>query len=304
MINRIGRWLFCFFVNTLFNNRFFFSLLGYFNRRFQFLKTLYVGYSVDDQYIREYTYPATILTKHFRWKPMLAGFVLQNKKLGLVFFIASREVDFYQPDNKPELKRFVDRVRTVQQLTAAEQFTFAGVLPGVLFTQRIIRSMNETEVVVASVVKAIDVVQKEEGYPDNTPVIVLGGRGFIGRRVVNKIQHREVYCVDVTGQEKVSEEWPHQLRDKPAILVNISRNAVLEHYLPFIWPSLVLLNEVYPEPSESEKSAFQQKHSAMYHLAGVRGFAVPEFPRAYSGSIPCSAAWCSESLDVVVKRLV
>ena len=190
-------------------------------------------------------------------------------------------------------------------LAGAERKTFAGVLPGVLFIGRHIRTMHETEVVIDSVIQAIDSVLELESYPKCTPIIILGGKGFIGRRVVKRLKGREVFSVDKSSDKgrKVSRDWPTQLKGSPTLLVNISRKFVLEHYLPEIWPELVLLNEVYPEPSKTELEHFQSQGGGIYHLAGVVGKAFPAFPKAYSGSIPCSAAHGHKNLQVNVKKL-
>ena len=301
--SKIFRRLFSLLFNALFNNRLSFYFLGLLNKRFKILKTIYVGYSVDDGYAQEYSFPSESFREKYKWSPFLAGFVFQNKKIGLKFFIAANEDDFLDKSNKKNLLDFISKIDRIKELTHAGQKTFAGVLPGVLYMARIIRSMNETEVVVESVCKAIEKVKEEEGYPTDSPVIILGGKGFIGKRVVRKLGSEQVYCVDKSGDDNFSDSWPSFLKNQKSILVNISRQFVLKNYIPHVWPSLVLLNEVYPEPSQQEILSYREKGGNVYHLAGVKGVAIPSFPKAYSGSIPCSAAYMNDQIDVVIKRL-
>ncbi|WP_375500421.1 hypothetical protein [uncultured Nostoc sp.] len=253
--------------------------------------------------MESYGFPSLNYIKTYKWTPFLAGFLIQDGKLGLKFFISSNEDDFYQADNKENLIQFASRVEIICQISGAAQKTFAGVLPGVLYKNRIIRSMSETEVVIESILKGILKVQNQEGYIRDIPLIVLGGNGFIGRRVIRQLKDREVYCVDLEGEEHVSYSWPAHLKGREAILINISRKFVLSNYIPQVWTELVLLNEVYPEPSPKEVESYKEKGGSVYHLAGVKGRAYPSFPKAYSGAIPCSAAWMNQDIEVVLKKL-
>lgn len=303
MLETNFRRLVCLVVNFIFNNVIFFSLVGIVNKRWQFLTNIYVGYSVDNEYINEYTFNNSLYRNRYKWSPLLAGLVIQDGKIGLKFFTSSFENDFENPENKSNLEDFIAKVENIRKITGAKQKTFAGILPSILYRRRIIGSMYETEIVVESVHKAIDEVIKLEGYSVKTPLIVLGGNGFIGRRVVKNLQGREVYCVDKNSECDFSTSWPQHLTGKDAILINISRKFVLKNYIPYIWPSLILLNEVYPEPTKEEIQDFSNKGGNIYHLAGVKGRAIPSFPKAYSGAIPCSAAWKSDDIKVVVKRI-
>lgn len=298
------RRLFCLVFNLIFNHKVVYLIVGFLNKRWKFLRTIYVGYSVEEGYLESYAFPSfRSYIKTYKWTPFLAGFFIQDGKLGLKFFISSNEDDFYRADNKENLIQFASRVEDIRQISGATQKTFAGVLPGVLYRNRIIRSMSETEVVIESILKGISKVQTQEGYIGDIPLIVLGGNGFIGRRVIRHLKGRDVYCVDLDSEEHVSHSWPAHLKGREAILINISRKFVLSNYIPHIWRELVLLNEVYPEPSPKEVESYKEKGGSVYHLAGVKGRAYPSFPKAYSGAIPCSAAWMNQDIEVVLKKL-
>lgn len=297
------RRLFCLVFNLIFNHKIVYLTVGFFNKRWKFLRTIYVGYSVEEGYLESYAFPSLNYIETYKWTPFLAGFLIQDRKLGLKFFISSNEDDFNRADNKENLIQFVSKVESIRQISGATQKTFAGILPGVLYRNRIIRSMSETEVVIESILKGISKVQTQEGYLGDIPLIVLGGNGFIGRRVIKQLKGRDVYCVDLDSEEQVSYSWSSHLKGSPAILINISRKFVLSNYIPHIWRELVLLNEVYPEPSPKEIESYVEKGGSIYHLAGVKGRAYPSFVKAYSGAIPCSAAWMNQNIEVVLKKL-
>ncbi len=190
-------------------------------------------------------------------------------------------------------------------MLGASQKTFAGILPGVLFGKRIIRQSVEREVTVEAVFKAEQEVREREGYDGTIPVIILGGRGFIGRRLVAKLElnGRKVYCVDIVNDDRCTPSWPSDLLGSQAILINVTKKAVLREYVSHFWPELVLLNEVYPEPSDEEIGMLSKLGSRAYHVVGVEAKAFPSFPKAYAGAIPCCAARLSHNMRVVVKKL-
>ena len=170
--------------------------------------------------------------------------------------ITSTEEDFCFPENTGNLQTPAARVEHVRQLIGASQKRFAGILPGILLKKRLIRETIETDITVDSILKAEKNVRNSEGYDENTPLIILGGNGFVGRRLIKKLNGREVYCVDSTNGKTNVESWPFHLKESNAIMINISRNHALAYYTNLFWPGLVLLNEVYPEPGEDELKHF------------------------------------------------
>jgi len=140
-----------------------------------------------------------------------------------------------------------------------------------------------------------------------SPVIVLGGRGYIGREVAAQLQDKfgenVCYGVDINTETNQTEGWPEHLRGQPALLVNVSRANALSAYIDKSWDTLVILNEVYPAPKSSEVNAFSKKGLSVYHVSGIAGWVLPSFPGAYQGAIPCCASWHSSHIDVVVANL-
>jgi len=182
----------------------------------------------------------------------------------------------------------------------AKQKTFAGILPGVMYMKRLIRESPEADVTVEAVLQAERELKLVINYPENIPLIILGGNGFIGRRLIKKLDGREVYCVDV-GEN--NNNWPDHLYGRKVILINLTRKAVLTNYLHLFWSNLVLLNEVYPEPKQNDLQELTNKGSVAYHVVGLKAESYPSFPRAYRGGIPCCAGYHAKKMEVIVKKL-
>jgi hypothetical protein len=218
--------------------------------------------------------------------------------------ISSTEEDFLAPSNQGELSRLVGRTERLRLLLGAQRKTFAGVLPGVLYARRIVRESPETDLTAEVVVRAERKVRDQLGWSANHPVVVLGGRGFVGRRLVRRFQAegRNVHVVDLKGDQERG--WPDHLEGRRAILVNAARRDSLVEYLPRFWPELVLLNEVYPEPGQAEISLPREIGSVAFHVAGVAALCIPAFPGAYSDGIPCCAAMPDPAMEVKVYRVV
>ena len=120
--------------------------------------------------------------------------------------------------------------------------SFAGVLPGILFSRRIIRDSPEADTTVEAIFRAEEHVRTRESYDASVPLIILGGRGFIGRRLVRRLAGRQIHSVDPASTCNGS--WPHHLRGTRAVLINVSRRATLHGYFAHLWPSLIIINEV------------------------------------------------------------
>jgi len=162
----------------------------------------------------------------------------------------------------------------------------------------------EADVTVRVVVEAEKQVCNLELMQENPPLIILGGKGFIGRRLLSALHGRELYSIDLVDKTEGLENWPEHLRGQRVILLNVSRRAVLLNYLPRLWPEIVLLNEVYPEPDDGCLQKLLQLGVSAYHVVGVAGEAYPPFPRAYQGGIPACSARLTPEMRVLVKKLV
>ena len=283
-------------LNFLFNRERFFRFLG--NRGV--IKTVFVAYPASEEYADKYVYKRH---RHWmRWKPWPAGIFKQNGKWGLMLVISSTEKDF-KPENYHDLKLLVEGTENIRRWLNADQKTFAGVLPGVLYTLGLLEDPVERRVTVEALIKAEKSLRKRVGYSEDTPLILLGGKGFIGRCLEERLS-REVYCVDVNSHpDKPNlKDWPYEIQDSKAILINLTRAGVVSHYTPFFWPGLVMLNEAYPAPEDAAEE-IRQKGGEAFHLVGVEANSIPSFPKAYYGGIPCCAAWPAKKLKVILREL-
>ncbi len=288
-------------LNLLLNHDPVFRVVGWLNRRSGRLVTVFVAYPASREFFDAYTY--RWVRRWCRWRPWLCGVFRQGSKWGLKTGVSATEADFLDPANHGELRRLVDRAERIRRLLGADRKTFAGILPGVLFARRIVRETPEADLTVDVLVRAEKEVCRRLGWHADVPVVVLGGRGFIGRRLVRRLvrQGREVHPVDLNGGGKLS--WPAHLADRPAVVVNAARKGALGEHLPGFWPGLAVLNEVYPGPDEDEMAALLELGVPTFHVVGVRAHCVPGFPGNYGGGVPCCAAIPDPGMDVLIRRI-
>lgn len=293
-------------LNLLLRHDAVFWLVGRLNRRVRLLKNVFVAYPATQEYADAYSY--RWVQQRCRWVPWLAGLYRQNGMLGLITVISSSEDDFFHPadpnHNRERLEALLRRTERIRRLLGAEQTSFAGILPGLLQARGIRTAGPELDVTVEALIRAEAQLRAELGYPAETPLILLGGKGFIGRRLAERLAHRETYVVDILPGRKINQQtWPWHLERKAAILINLTKKAVISDYMRLFWKELVLLNEVYPEPSAAELAFLSGIGVRVYHLVGVKAQALPRFPFAYAGGVPCCAAWHGSDMDVLLCRL-
>lgn len=294
-----ARCLFTELLNLFFNHDWIFWLIGLANRKFGLIESVFLVYPATDDYKSAYSY--AYRSRWHEWKPGPIGFFWQNGKIGIKFAISASNGQFSDPANKGNLCHIVQRMERLRKLFHAEYKTFAGILPGVLFMKRLVKETPEADVTVEAVKQVIGKVKSLEGLSEDTPIIVLGGKGFIGRRVVAALPKDSVYSVDIAGNNG---HWPSHLHGKPALLVNISLNSALGQYIHLLWQEVVVVNEVYPEPCQELAQQLKVVGCHCYHVVGVKARALPSFPGGYQGGIPCCAAWQSEKMEALFKRIV
>ncbi len=287
-------------LNFFCNHDWLFWIVGLINKRIGLIESVFLVYPASENYALAYVY--THRLPKVMWNPWPCGLLWQNGKLGVMFCISASNGQFSDSRNLEKVREVAERMEKLRLLLGVNSKTFAGTLPGVLYCKRIIREAPEAELTAKAVCQAIDLVKTKESLSYNTPLIVLGGRGFIGRRVVKLLEGSPIYCIDVVDGPN-QEDWLHQLVGKRVIVVNITLNNALADYVGRLWPGTVVVNEVYPEPAPEILEALKRKDCACYHVVGVKAFALPSFPAAYRGAIPCCAAWSSPDMKVVVRKI-
>jgi len=291
-----------FLLNFIFNHRPVFCAIGWINRHLSFLSSVFLVYPASSKYALSYVYVRHLHLS--QWSPWLLGIFRQNNKWGVMLGISSTEKDFYQKNNTEKLRQLVNEIEVVRHCLGASQKTFSGILPGVLYAKGIVQETLEADITVEVIIEAEQQVRELEGIDENVPLVILGGQGFIGRRLISKFNGREIYCIDVIGRTDKAEHWPNHIRGQKAVLLNVSRQTVLSQYLPRLWPEMVLLNEVYPEPNKRCLRKISMIGLSVYHIVGVEGQAYPPFPQAYAGGIPACAARLTPEMQVLVRKLV
>ena len=291
------------FLNFLFGHSWLYAFVGFFNKYIldKPIKNIFLFYPANKKYTREYVYQW--YARSMKWKPRLMGFSRQNKKWGFIFGISAIERDFFSNKNTENLRLVEGRLEGIKRLLGANQKTFAGVLPSLLSAKEIIHNSVERQVTVKAVLLAIKQVREKEQLHEETPVIVLGGLGFIGSEFNGMAGY---YPIDI-GLNGFA-ELANKFDGKPTIVLNLTKRGVLSEYIPYFWPQIVVINEVYPEPSESELRDIKEKGALCYHIIGVKGNAWPAFPHGYEGGIPCCASFWPEKeedgeYEVIVKKM-
>ncbi len=288
-------------VNILIGYDWAFGLIGLINRRIHFIESVFLVYPANKEYALAYVYPYRL--PRVEWKPWPCGLLWQNGRLSVMFCVSATNGQYADAANLENLRRVSARMEKLRQLLGARRKTFAGILPGILLGKRIIRDAPEADLTATAVWQAIEEIKANESLQADTPIIVLGGKGFIGRRLVRMLDQSIVYSLDsADGQNK--KDWPRQFNAKRVIVVNITLNKAIEEYVEVMRPGTVVINEVYPEPNLDILSKLSGKKCHCYHVVGVKAQAFPPFPLAYRGAIPCCAAWPSNKMRVVVRKLV
>lgn len=295
--NFFSRFLWFFEVlNFLINHDWFWRLIGKFNKR-GWIKSVFLSYPANYAYAREYAYNFRIGS----WKIRLTGFLWQNKRITVMFSVfITDEKEFLKRENRVKLEEVVGKMGKIRQLVRAEEKTFAGILPGVLFKRKIIDKSPEADITALIVVEAVKLVKEKGGIGGEIPIVVLGGRGFIGERVVDKlksIQESDIYAIDLAGQN----EWPK--KEKRKIIINVARHNTIGLYLDALREGDVIINEAYPGPSSEIVNRIKFLNCDCFHIVGVEAAAFPGFTQAYRGGIPCCAAWDSKDKKIIVKKL-
>tara|TARA_B100000809_G_scaffold242378_3_gene266420 strand:- start:1246 stop:1632 length:387 start_codon:yes stop_codon:yes gene_type:complete len=110
---------FIYLFNVLVHNRPVLLLIGWLNRRWHFLTTIFVTYPATEDYARAYETPRG--REIMRWSPWLVEFYRQNGKLGLSTVISSTEDQFRDPENAGKLQAMVNEAHVIGDLVGASQ---------------------------------------------------------------------------------------------------------------------------------------------------------------------------------------
>ena len=108
---------------------------------------------------------------------------------------------------------------------------------------------------------------------------------------------RETYCVEA------GDNFPDDLAGREVVLIDVARKGALLPLIDRLWKGVILLNETYPEPRPQTVRSLKARGTDLYHISGVKARALPPFPHAYRGGIPCRAMNPDHRVKPLIKRL-
>lgn len=274
-------------------------LLGIWNRVMGGWVLVFYCYAGSPDFVTRYALPP--LARLFRWRPALIGVLQQDGRWGVVLASSATEVDFVDPSQAAAFLRLKRRIAWIARVTGARDIHLAGVLPSLVGCDGPVPLAQTRPQVVAAVRQAATEVVHRHLPPDTRDVIVLGGAGFIGRAVVEAMTQDGWNCY-VVDPKVATSGLPSQLQGQPALLLDVARKGAIGPYIDQMWPGLVVLNEVFPAPSQKLVRQMLAKDVPVLHLAGVAGRVIPSFPDGYEGAVPCCASRPTPGTPQVVIR--
>jgi len=231
------------------------------------------------------------------WQPWLIGFMWQEQSSSIVFAISASETEL-RAASTHNLVSLVAQIEDLQRSLGASRIAMAGILPSLLRARRLRHSGIEFEITCRAVASAIEKIVSSV-RPACKSIVVLGGRGFIGRNLVRTLASIQntlpVYAVD-KGDELFS--YPSSL------YVNCTQPGFIEKQWQMFPCGSIILNEVYPAPNLEVVSRLEENGVKVFHVAGLPGRMLPRMPGEYKDAIPCCAAKPGGVSDVIVKRII
>ena len=273
-------------------------LLGLVNRMLlRPVRTFFVVYPAGRRFVDHYGFK--FLQPHLKKTPVICGVYFQGGTPGLIFGISGTESDFQQPGFLAELKSNTDRIG---RWLGISKIKYSGILPSAMHRKGVLDALEvkrKSQRVSQVVFRAEQQLREELSLGAETAVILLGGRGSVGSPLQRLLQAdgRTVYSVDC------DDPMPENLRGSRVILIDVARKGALEERMEQLWEGIVILNETYPAPRRRTLQQLEQMDIPVFHLTGVKGIALPRFPGAYSGGIPCCGMNDSDDNQPLIQYL-
>ena len=231
------------------------------------------------------------------WDPCLVGIMQQGEASSLVFAISATEEDIRCPTSLGKLNELVQKIEMSRQYFGCSRVAMAGILPSVLRARRLRHTGVEVQITCRAVAKALLMLL---GSLESRPavIVVLGGKGYIGRNLVRELGCRQL------GIQLVSVDKGDNLFDKSnALFINCTVPGFIEQNWRSFPEGSVLLNEVYPAPSHEIVSRLEANGIQVFHVSGLAGKVFPKMPAEYRDAVPCCAAFPGNESNVIIKRL-
>jgi hypothetical protein len=273
-------------------------LLGLLNRLFfRPFRSFFVIYPASQRYVDHYGFK--FLQPHLKKTPVICGVYFQGGTPGLILGITGTESDFKKPGFLADLKKKSDQIARWLGISSVK---YSGILPSAMHRIGVLEPLElkrRSSRVAQVVFRAEKELRRQFSLERETPVILLGGHGSVGTPLKQLLlaENRSVYTVDC------DDPMPENLQGKKVILIDVARKGALEQRIPQMWEGVVILNETYPAPRRRTLQQLEEMGIPVFHIAGVMGFALPRFPGAYSGGIPCCGMNDSDDHQPLIKYL-
>lgn len=262
----------------------------------QRFKTATLFYFADARYLEASTFPWYARLR--KWRPCLAGGFTLGDVGGLTCVVGACEREILDEANLPRLLALHARMGRMARLLRVPTVSYSGILPSVLARSGVDRAPIEVDRTVHWVVHAVRQLLSQGVVASDAAVLVLGASGFVGGRlcdalraqIANEVIEVDPLHPDVNARDPRNALTCMSATVQPGLVVDVSRNGVLEQYAELICPGSVVLNEVYPEADAETVAKLKRRGVRYFHLQGVKGQSWPAFPGAYAGAVPFCAA--------------
>jgi len=280
------------------NTKLFLILLKYVNYLLKGrIQSFFIFYASKPEHFKYYLYDW--VNNRTKWKLFFCGFHKQNGKYGIHFAINADESELISNENHEKFSIFLDKNSMWAKFSGIQFVNYAGILPSVINKRKLASYQSASNVVISEIMlKCIRKVCEEENIKNIKDVefYILGGQGFIGKEVVKifKNNNLETYSIDM------KEELNFNDNNKIKILLNVSRRGVIEKYKDKFNSTVIIVNEVFPDPKLSGYDI-----RSAYHIKGVEAENVfPALPNGYDKSLPCCGLVMSDSQEysIVLKK--
>lgn len=277
-----------------------YRVIGLVNRRVGFLRSVFFCYAADSRYARHYCYEWS--ERWLKWFPAPIALFRQGGKWGLAMASPVTEAEFLDWSNSASFRQLLNRINRIAGLLGAAEVNRGGILTGMRY-RRFGTKTSRLPRIVAVVYDAIMRTRERQFGGESVPIVLLGGRGLVGAALHARLT-QEGWDVRIVDTADGSATLPVDLKGQRCMLVDVARKGALATYLDELWPGLVILNETYPQPSESMLRSLGQRQIPVYHIVGSPAFIWPMLPHAYHAGLPCCALHDTEAAAAMVRRLV
>lgn len=264
-----------------------FAALGVWNRVFGGWRSVFFCYAGSRNFITSYA-PSSLVAM-FRWVPSPIAILFHNGARGLVLAAPVSEEEFLDPANRAQFRSLQLRLRRIAWLVGAREVNLAGILPGVIKQSDVLDAPDTRATVVAAVSAAVAALIGNRFAGKAPSLIVLGGGGYVGRPLTQSLCE-DGFNVTVVDPKGGVSALPIKFKNRPCILIDISRAGAIQTYVPDMWPGLIVLNETFPQPPGRVVRAMTARGVDVFHLSGLEGDITPPLPFGYANAIPCCAA--------------